>query len=109
MKLKLTLAEAKILVLRALNLPSDTEIVFTKIPNKMPEVRRLISDIEDLEYRSSGKIAAIKRFRETVPAGLADEAKWAVENWDTVKAFMLKKKRLPNFSGDYHGGTLTMV
>lgn len=108
MKLKLTLAEAKILVLRALNLPSDTELVFTKVPSKMPEVKRLIEDIEDLEYRTSGKIAAIKRFRETVPCGLA-EAKWAVENWNTVKTFMLNKKRLPNFSGDHYGGTLTVV
>lgn len=109
MKLKLNLDEARILVLRALNLPSDTELVFTRIPSLLPEVRRLIKDIEDMEYRSSGKISAIKRFRESVSGfGLA-EAKWAVENWDTVKSFMQKKKRFPKFTGDYHGGTLTMV
>ncbi len=107
MKLKLTVAEAKILVLRALNLPSDTEIVFTKIPSKMPEVRRLIEEIERLDYKSSGKILAIKKFREIVPTGLA-ESKWAVENWDTVKAFMLKNKRLPLITGNYNVGTLVM-
>jgi len=108
MKLKLTLAEAKILILRTLNLPSDTELVFTRVPNVLPEIRRLIKDIEALEYRSSEKITAIKRFREMVPGGLV-EAKWAVENWDTIKDFMLKKKRLPKFSGDYNSGTLTIV
>lgn len=108
MKLKLTFDEAKIIVLRSLNLSSDTEIVFTKPPSKMPEVRRLIRDIEKFEYRSCGKIAAIRRFRETVPV-IFSEAKWSVENWDTVKAFMLNNKRLPNFNGDYHSGTLTVV
>jgi ribosomal protein L7/L12 len=74
----------------------------------MPEIRRLIKDIENLKYDGSERIQAIKKFREIVPSGLA-EAKWSVENWNTVKAFVLKNKRFPKFTGDYGCGTLTMV
>lgn len=109
MKLKLSLAEAKILVLRALNLPADTEIVFSRKALPDPRVAKLIAEIEALDYVASDKIAAIKRFREVVSGlGLA-EAKWSVENWAKVKAWMKENGRLPKFNGDYHSGTLRMV
>lgn len=110
MKLKLTLDEARILVTRALNLPSDTEIVFARRPNRnMPEIRSLIQSIDGMDYRASGKIPAIKRFREVVAtAGLA-EAKWTVENWETVRTFMLTKKRFPTFTGNYNDGTMAVA
>jgi ribosomal protein L7/L12 len=101
MKLKVTTEEAIILVKRALNLPSDTEVVITRFkPNQLKEVRALIAEIESLDYSASDKIRAIKRFREVVGGGLA-EAKWSIENWSKVKEFMLKKRRWPLFDGRY--------
>ena len=102
MKLKVTPEEAIILVKRALNLPSDTEVVITraKSAGKLREIRDLIAEIDSLDYSASDKITAIKRFREKVPSGLA-EAKWSIENWPKVKEFMLKKRRWPLFDGRY--------
>lgn len=108
MKLKITLEEARVLVLRSLNLPTDTEITITRgTATVIPEIRKLINDIESMDYQSSGKISAIKRFRVAADTGLA-ESKWVVENWDKVKSFMLKKRRFPIFTGAYHNGTLSL-
>lgn len=103
------MTEARVLVLRALNLPADTELVFSRKPNHNPQVTLLIQEIDAMDYNFSGKIQAIKKFREkVVGTGLA-EAKWAVEHWAEVKNWMKKNSRLPKFEGIYSNGTTRMV
>jgi ribosomal protein L7/L12 len=106
MKLKITTEEAVILIKRALNLPADIEVTITKAPTGVIKVfKSLVSQIEALNYQCSSKIQAIKIFREVTFSGLA-EAKWAIENWATYKAWVLKNKRWPKFGGSYNNFTL---
>lgn len=96
MKLKLTLAQASAVLRQHFNLPADAEIVIQRPPSVGPlAIRTLIKDIENMAYEGHQKIEAIKLFRSAaVGSGLAD-AKYSIENWPTVKAWLMKKRRFP--------------
>jgi hypothetical protein len=97
MKLTITNQEALTLIKKSLGLPLDTEIV---IEDALPEpFKTLIEGIDSLDYEGSQKIAAIKFFRTHCPSSIA-EAKRAVENWITVKSWIIKHKQLPTKFGD---------
>jgi hypothetical protein len=111
MKLELTYIEAANLIRRNLNLNPEVTVVIIGVPivpTDDPVIPSLISDIDRMCWWGNEKIRAIKRFRETVSCGLA-EAKWAVENWEEVAAWMKKNSRLPKFEGTYSNGTTRMV
>ena len=95
MKLKLTLTEAQDVIRRFYSLPSDAVVTITHPRNgPFAPLRKLIEDIDAMAYLSHQKIAAISRYRETVSCGLC-EAKMTVENWPTVKAYILKNLHTP--------------
>lgn len=102
MKLKLSFEQAAEVIRSNFNLPADAEIVIQR-SNKGPfaPLRQMITDINGMRYQTDEKIPAIKRYREVVPnTGLA-EAKWAIENWDKVRSWILKNRRAPICSGIY--------
>ena len=99
MKIKITIEEITRLIQSTYNLPADTKVVIVRKTSTPYEVTKLIEDITALNFQNQ-KIPAIKRFRELVPSGLA-EAKWAVENWPTVTAWLKTNKRIPKFMGGW--------
>jgi hypothetical protein len=111
MKLELTYTEASKLIRYHFNLNDDVKIVITDVPSDRPDdpaILALIQDINGMDWLGGQKIQAIKHFREKVPCGLA-EAKWAVENWQHVRAWMKEKGHLPKFEGSYSDGTIRLV
>jgi len=106
MTLNLTLARAQEIIRQHLNLPNEVKVVISRkqkvsFNDLRPEVSALIKAVEKGDYRSGqlGFIPAIKEYRAATNSGLA-QAKWAVENWNQVKFWMVKYNKLPVVMGN---------
>ena len=113
MKLTLNATEAAPIVRKALFLPEGTtvEVIGTNVPSGEPAgvreqlrilANRAIREVERLGYSPINKIPAIKLLRELTPYGLA-QAKWAIENFETVRDFVEANGRFPVLEGDIIG------
>lgn len=104
MKIKLTPSEATALILRALNLPDDTEVSISR--QSLPkDINDCLKEIDQMHYNYDEKIPAIKRLRNTFLCGLL-EAKWAIEHWNLFKNWVQNHRRWPKFEAE--GGSFNM-
>ena len=101
MKIILSQAELNVMVRRYYNLPDEVTATVTVEETELPlpeNCQRFVSKIRGMNPGPGNIIPPIREIREWIQMGLAD-AKWAIENFDKVEAFITKNRRLPVFLG----------